>query len=217
MSSLVVTGIPNGSFAVNTWLLVDETSGDAVVVDPGEEHQRILAAIRHRGANVKAIWLTHAHIDHIFGVEPVRRATGAPVWLHPADRDWYDRLPDQCAHFGFSARPAPSPPEHALADGDTVSLGPWRFEVRHTPGHSPGSVSFLGHGLAISGDVLFLGSVGRTDLPGGDGPTLIRSIRNVLFSLDDDTRVLPGHGPETTIGRERALNPYVGKEAGQHG
>lgn len=209
MSAPAVVAIPNGSFAVNTWLLVDEATNQAAVIDPGEEHQRILAAIRHRGLDVLGIWLTHAHIDHITGVEPVRRATGAPVWLHPADRDWYDKLPEQCVHFGFSAQPSPAAPEHQLADGDILTLGEWQFEVRHTPGHSPGSVSFLGHGLAISGDVLFMDSVGRTDLPGGDGPTLIRSIRNVLLTLDDDTRVLPGHGPETTIGRERQFNPYL--------
>lgn len=212
MSGPTVVGIPNGSFAVNTWLLIDETSNDAVLVDPGEEHQRILAAVRHRGVNLGGIWLTHAHIDHIAGVEPVRSATGAAVWLHPADRHWYDQLPEQCAHFGFTVLAAPRPPDHDLADGDQLSLGEFRFTVRHTPGHSPGSVSFLGHGLAISGDVLFLDSVGRTDLPGGDGPTLIRSIHNVLLTLDDATRVLPGHGPETTVGRERRSNPYLSRE-----
>ncbi len=204
-----VVAIPNGSFAQNTYVVIDQASREAAVVDPGEEHGRILAALRHRERRVVAIWLTHAHIDHIMGVDAVREATGAPVWLHPADRGWYDRLPEQGRHFGIAGLDAPAPPDHALSHGDTLTLGPYRFAVRHVPGHSPGHVAFTGHGLCISGDVIFREGVGRTDLAGGDWPTLRASIEAEIMSLPDDTRILPGHGPETTVGHERERNPFL--------
>lgn len=204
-----VLGIPNGSFAENCWLLWDPDSRDAVVVDPGEEAGRILAAARHRELSVRQIWLTHAHIDHIWGVDAVRAATGALVWLHPADRRWYDSLPEQGETFGLTTLPRLKAPDHQLAAGDRLRVGPYEFEVRHTPGHSPGHVSFVGHGLCLSGDVLFEDSIGRTDLPECDGPALMTSIARELLTLPDNTRVLPGHGPETTIGRERRQNPFL--------
>ncbi len=201
--------ITTGGFVQNCWLLWDEASREAVVVDPGEGSDEILAAIAARELAVRAIWLTHAHIDHILGVTAVREATGAPVWLHPADRRWYDALPEQGRMFGIAGLAALSPPEHQFAEGGEVAVGPWRFTVRHVPGHAPGHVALVGHGLAVSGDVLFLDSIGRTDLADGDLPTLLRSIRDVLMPLPDATRVLSGHGPETTIGRERRLNPFL--------
>jgi glyoxylase-like metal-dependent hydrolase (beta-lactamase superfamily II) len=201
--------IPNGSFGQNSYLLIDPASHAAVVVDPGEEHGRILAAIRHRGLAVQGIWLTHGHVDHIWGVDAVRQETGAAVWLHPGDRAWYDRFADQCRHFGFAVPVPLAPPDHALADGDVLELGEWRFEVCHVPGHSPGHVAFVGHGLCFSGDVLFAGSIGRTDLIGGDPEQLLTSIRTRLLTLPDDTRVFTGHGPDTTIGAERSSNPFL--------
>lgn len=209
MSRPEVLGIPNGSFAENCWLIWDPATRECVVVDPGEEAPRILAAIRHRELDVRQIWLTHAHIDHIQGVDELRAATGAEVWLHPADRRWYDALPEQGEMFGLGELPRLAPPDHQLADGDTVAIGSFRFAVRHVPGHSPGHVAFIGHGLCISGDVLFEDSIGRSDLPEGNGPELLASIARVLLPLDDQTRVLTGHGPETTIGRERRRNPFL--------
>jgi glyoxylase-like metal-dependent hydrolase (beta-lactamase superfamily II) len=201
--------ITTGGFQQNCWLLWDEASREAVVVDPGEGSDAILAEIAARGLVVGAIWLTHAHIDHVLGVTAVREATGAPVALHPDDRRWYDALPEQGRFFGIAGLEPLAPPEHALAEGEEVAVGAFRFTVRHVPGHAPGHVAFLGHGLAVSGDVLFLDSIGRTDLAGGDHPTLLRSIATVLLPLPDETRVLSGHGPETTIGRERRLNPFL--------
>jgi glyoxylase-like metal-dependent hydrolase (beta-lactamase superfamily II) len=189
--------------------LFDPASRDAVIVDPGEEHERILHTVTNERLTVVAIWLTHAHIDHILGVEPCRAATGAPVWLHPDDRRWYDALPQQGMMFGIQGLAQPGPPDHELEPGQQLSIGPWRFTVHHVPGHAPGHVAFIGNGLCVSGDVLFEDSIGRTDLAGGDLGLLMASIERELLSLPDDTRVLTGHGPETTIGRERRHNPFL--------
>lgn len=207
--ALQVVVIPNGSFGQNTVLLIDEATRAAVVIDPGEEHARILSAIRHRELQVQAIWLTHGHVDHIWGTDAIRTATGAEVWLHPADRPWYDRFADQCRHFGFAPTTPLNPPDHELVDGQRLHVGSHAFEVRHVPGHSPGHVAFIGDGLCISADVLFAGSVGRTDLVGGNHEQLIQSIRTRLLTLPDETRVITGHGPETTIGAERVSNPFL--------
>lgn len=212
MSELTVLAIPNGAFAENCYLLADSATGEAVIVDPGEEWERFLDEAGSRGWQVGAIWLTHAHFDHIQGVAPVKEATGAPIHLHPADRPLYDDLPAQGLWAGLRL-PPPPPPDHELVPGARLRVGSYAVEVRHTPGHSPGSVSFVGPGLVLAGDALFAGSIGRTDLPGGDLPTLLASIRRELLVLDDDTVVLSGHGPETTVGAERRSNPFL-RDAG---
>jgi glyoxylase-like metal-dependent hydrolase (beta-lactamase superfamily II) len=209
MSTLEVHGIANGLFDENSWLVWDSDSREAVVIDPGEESDRILREIRARDLHVQAIWLTHGHLDHIWGVDAIRQASGAPARLHTLDREWYQRSQDQALHYGITNFPKLAPPDGDFEHGEMLALGPWQFEVRHVPGHSPGHVAFIGNGLCLSGDVLFLDGVGRSDLPGGHAETLLRSIREQLFTLDDATRVLCGHGPETTIGRERRLNPFL--------
>lgn len=201
--------IPNGMFEENTWLVWDGATRAAVVIDPGEESARILREIRDRQLQVQAIWLTHGHLDHVWGVDDIRSATHSRVLLHRLDRAWYDRSQEQALYYGIATFPELAPPDDECQPGDILKVGQWQFEVRHVPGHSPGHVAFIGHGLCFSGDVLFLDSVGRTDLPGGDSATLARSINQQLLTLPDDTRVLPGHGPETTIGRERRDNPYL--------
>jgi hydroxyacylglutathione hydrolase len=200
--------IPNGVFVENTYLVIDERAAECAIVDPGEEAGLILHKVEQSGARPVAIWLTHAHVDHVLGVPRVRAATGAPVLLHAEDRPLYDHVPQQAAAFGLRADPLP-PPDRAWAHGEELRVGGLRFGVRHTPGHSPGSVALLGEGVVFAGDVLFQGSIGRTDLPGGDYQTLIDSIERELLVLPDSTIVYSGHGPQTTIGAERRANPFL--------
>ncbi|HET6836504.1 MAG TPA: MBL fold metallo-hydrolase [Gemmatimonadales bacterium] len=208
MSKLEVVRIPNGQFAENCYLLADGGSGEAVIIDPGEEAARFLAELRDRSWSLKGIWLTHGHIDHIMGVGAVQAATSAPIYLHPQDRTLYDDLPRYGAWVGVQLDPPP-PPQFDLLAGQPIQVGSYEFQVRFTPGHSPGSVSFLGHGMIFGGDVLFNGSVGRTDLPGGDSSTLMSTILSEFLSLPDTTVVHSGHGPDTTIGVERLTNPFL--------
>jgi glyoxylase-like metal-dependent hydrolase (beta-lactamase superfamily II) len=203
-----IVTLANGAFAENCYLVADATTGDAAIVDPGEEADRFLARLGREGWTLRAIWLTHAHVDHVAGVAAVRAATGAPIWLHPADRRLYDRAADQARAFGLSFD-APPAPDHAFAAGEAVAVGGLRFDVLHTPGHSPGGVCLAGHGVVFVGDLLFAGSVGRTDLPGGDADTLLASIRNTLYALPDETVVYAGHGPATTLGAEKRSNPFA--------
>lgn len=203
-----VVCLTNGQFAQNCYLVADPETRDVVFVDPGEEADLFLRRVATEGWTPRAIWLTHAHLDHILGVARVREATGVPVYLHPDDRPLYDHVAEQGTWLGLKAAPPP-PPDHVLADGDTLTIGGVELAVRHVPGHSPGSVAFVAPGIAIVGDALFAGSIGRTDLPGGDTETLLTSIRERLLSLPDETIVYAGHGPETTIGRERETNPFL--------
>jgi glyoxylase-like metal-dependent hydrolase (beta-lactamase superfamily II) len=204
----VVVPIPNGQYQENAYLVADPASGGAVLIDPGEEADRFLREIDERGWRLEAIWLTHAHVDHVMGVGAVKAATGVPVLLHPADRPLYDHAAEQAQWLGLKVDPLPVP-DQDLAAGDTLTVGRFRFDVRHTPGHSPGHVCLIGDGIVFGGDVLFQGSVGRVDLPGGDAGALLASIREHLMTLPDDTVVYSGHGPPTTIGDERLHNPYV--------
>jgi len=208
VSSLEIVAIPNGQFAENCYLVADKDSGEAVIIDPGEESARFLTELHHRGWSLQAIWLTHGHIDHIMGVGAVHRATGASIHLHALDRPLYDALPEYGSWVGMQLEAAPAP--HAeLTAGQLLRVGVHQFEVRLTPGHSPGSVSFLGHGMIFGGDVLFNGSVGRTDLPGGDSATLMATIQSEFLALPDSTVVHSGHGLDTTIGVERLTNPFL--------
>jgi glyoxylase-like metal-dependent hydrolase (beta-lactamase superfamily II) len=208
VSNLEVVALPNGQFVENCYLVADPESREAVIIDPGEESSRFLAELEKRGWSLRAIWLTHAHIDHIMGVGAVHRATGAPIYLHPLDRPLYDALPQFGSWVGRRVEPAP-PPQFELDAGQVLRVGKNDFVVKFTPGHSPGSVSFHGQGMIFGGDVLFNGSVGRTDLPGGDSATLITSIQSEFLSLPDSTIVHSGHGPDTTIGVERVTNPFL--------
>jgi hydroxyacylglutathione hydrolase len=203
-----VVQIPNGQFLENCYLIIDEATASCAIVDPGEEAGLIASKLQTERVTPVAIWLTHAHVDHVIGVPRLKDATGVPVYLHPADRPLYDRVPEQALAFGMQAEPLP-PPDRELKHGDVLTVGALALRVRHAPGHSPGSVVFEGHGAAFAGDVLFQGSIGRTDLPGGDFDTLRSSIERELLTLPDSTIVYSGHGPETTVGHERRANPFL--------
>lgn len=197
-----------GPVSSNCYVARAPGSSSAVVVDPGAEADRILSAVQAWDAEVEAILLTHGHMDHVGAVAEVGERTGAPVHLHPGDRRLYDRAPEHAAAYGLSI-PAPPPPDHELAHGQTIGAAGLEWGVRHAPGHSPGGVVLAAGGDAFVGDCLFQGSVGRVDLPGGDGETLLASIREQILTLPDATTLWPGHGPETTVEREAASNPFL--------
>lgn len=211
MTAPLVETFPVGPLQCNCSILVDEASREAVVIDPGGEPERILMALASAGVKAVALLHTHAHFDHITGTRELARVTEAPIRLHAADRPLYDALPEQAAVFGLPAE-TPLPPGAPLTDGETIRFG--RFEVRaiHTPGHTPGSTCFELQGdspVLFAGDTLFRRSIGRTDLWGGDTEKILASIREKLFALPGDLPVICGHGPGTTIGEEKRLNPFA--------
>lgn len=194
------------------YVVADEATREAAVIDCGFEPEAVIAAVRKQGWNVRWLLGTHAHYDHVAGMLALQREWEVPYALHPADRPLLEVVTLQGSMFGF---PPAEAPEIGLElfDGQRIPLGSEDLEVLFVPGHAPGHVAFR-HGRTVwSGDVLFAGSIGRTDLPGGSFETLVDSIRTRLFPLGDDVAVLPGHGPATTIGRERRHNPFVGEAA----
>lgn len=196
-----------GPFQENTYLMVDERASAAVLVDPGDEGDRLVAAVRATSATLQAIWLTHAHIDHVGAIARVVREWPVPIFLHPSDRPLYDGAEMQAAVYGLPFERPPSP-DREVADGDVLTVGTLEFQVMHTPGHAPGLVVIHGHGIALVGDLVFAGSIGRTDLPLSDAPAMARSLER-LATLPETTVLYPGHGPPTTLARERAENPFL--------
>ncbi len=197
-----------GPLQVNCYLVACPRTGQALVVDPGAEGERILASVERAGLTVAAVVNTHGHFDHIGANRFVVEGTGAPLLLHAGDQPLLRNARQHAAQFGLHAELSPEP-DRLLADGDRVTAGDLAFEVLHIPGHSPGGICLFGHGHLFVGDVLFAGSVGRTDLPGGNHAQLIGGIRQRLLTLPPATVVHPGHGPDTTIGRETGSNPFL--------
>jgi len=200
-----------GKLQTNCYLL--KSDGDAIIVDPGDEPERILRFIKAIKVAPTRIVATHTHFDHVLGVDGVRKATKTQFFIHPDDLSMLRSMQSRVRQFmGFEAPPPPKVDGY-LKDGDSLKVGEETIRVLHTPGHSPGSISLVGDGFVLTGDALFNQSIGRTDLPGGDLETLLRSIKEKLFKLEDETIVHPGHGPETTIGDEKLANPFVGRAA----
>jgi glyoxylase-like metal-dependent hydrolase (beta-lactamase superfamily II) len=203
--------LPVTPFQQNCSLVWCTDTHEAALIDPGGELPRLLAAVKARGLTLKAIWLTHAHIDHAGGAGQLSREAALPIiGPHPGDQFWIDGLAQQSQMFGFPAA-EPFVPQRWLADGDEVQIGHETLNVRHCPGHTPGHVVFYSAsaGRVFVGDVLFAGSIGRTDFPRGNHGQLIEAIQHKLLTLPDETVVIPGHGPETCIGDERRSNPFL--------
>ncbi len=204
--------IPVTPFQQNCSLVWDDASLQAAVIDPGGDTDRVLGAVKKLGLKLEQIWITHAHVDHAAATADLAEDYQLPIHgPHPEDQFWIDGLPQAADMYQFP--PAkPFQPTRWLHDGDTVTLGAHTLQVRHCPGHTPGHVVFYSPEIkrAFVGDVLFAGSIGRTDFPRGDYDTLIASITQRLWPMGDDTVFIPGHGPESTFGRERKTNPYVG-------
>ncbi len=204
--------LPVGLLQCNCSVIGDEASREALVIDPGDQIEDVLAVARKHGLQVKQIVITHAHIDHVGGAMKLRRLTGAPILLNQNDSALLQMLEVQAAWIGV-ASPEAVEMDQPLADGDTVRAGGLSASVLHTPGHTEGSVClyFPAESKLIAGDTLFAGSIGRTDLPGGSFEKILRSLHQRVLALPDDTVVVPGHGPQTTIGEERESNPFLVK------
>jgi glyoxylase-like metal-dependent hydrolase (beta-lactamase superfamily II) len=202
--------LPVGMLQCNCSIFGDEQSREALVVDPGDDIARVLEVVNKHGLTVKAIVITHAHIDHIGGAQKLKLATGAPVYMNPDDAELQEMLDVQAGWLGVR------PPEQVeidapAKDGDKLVVGATEFHVLETPGHTQGSISLWipSEGKLVAGDTLFRDSIGRTDLPGGDGRQILQSIREKLLTLPDETLVIPGHGDNTTIGREKQFNYFL--------
>jgi glyoxylase-like metal-dependent hydrolase (beta-lactamase superfamily II) len=203
-----VSAFTVGPFQENAYLVIDEHAGQCVFIDPGDEGPRLLKALRASGATLTAIWLTHAHLDHVGAVAALKREYDVPVYLHPLDRPLYERADRQAAAYGLPFEQPPAP-DRELAEGESVSVGEMTFDVLHVPGHAPGHVIFYRDDVAFVGDLIFAGSIGRTDLPGSNPQDMTDSLERVSSTLPAELTLYPGHGPATTMGRELASNPFL--------
>ncbi len=202
---------PVGMLQCNCSIFGDEQTREAIVIDPGADVSKIVEILERHALKVKAIVITHAHFDHIGGAEKLRALTGAPVWMNGSDEMIAKSLPLQCALFGVPQAKNPGI-DFKAKEGDVLTVGNAAFQVLHTPGHTPGSVGLYvpSEGMLVAGDTLFFESIGRTDLPGGSGKKIIQSIHEKIFTLPEETIVLPGHGRNTTVAHEKRFNPFVG-------
>ncbi len=196
-----------GPLASNCYIVGDESTKEGAIIDPADEAENILRSVEELGLTIRSIILTHGHPDHFAALKEVKEATGAEIMVHTDDAE-YHRQSTLALAFGLYC-PTPPPPDKLLNDGDSIDIDDLHFKVIHTPGHSPGGICLLGHGVLFSGDTLFNYGIGRFDLPGGDYAQLLNSLQSRLMALLDETIVYPGHGPQTTIGTERQKNPFL--------
>ena len=202
-----VTQITVGAFQENCYLVEDPKTNAVAIVDPGSEPERIVEAVEQSGGRVEAIWITHAHVDHIGAIAPLKRKYNVPVWLHPLDEPLYRVGGRQAQLYGIPYEEPPAP-DRRFAEGEKIKLGALELDVIHVPGHAPGHVVIYGHGNALVGDCLFAGSIGRNDLPFSNPSQLEASLKRIA-ALPPETVVHPGHGDSTTIGEERLSNPFL--------
>ena len=207
---MVIETFPVGLLQCNCTILADSARGEAIVIDPGDEIERIVQSLTRLNVTLKQIIVTHAHIDDVGGTLKLKRLTGAPILMHDADLPLLRSMDVQAGWLGVQT-PETAPPDEALRESMIVGLTDFPAAVLHTPGHTPGSVClhFAGERILVAGDTLFAGSIGRTDLPGGDGHRILESIHSKLLHLPEETRVIAGHGPATTIGNEKLHNPFL--------
>ncbi len=205
---MIIKKLEVGPIMANCFILGCESTKEAVVIDPGDDADRILMELAKAELRVKMLINTHGHFDHVGANKQMKEATGADIAIHPEDEPMLEELSRSAMMFGLSAENSP-PADRVLNQDDEISFGDITLKVIHTPGHSRGGICLYTKGHLFAGDTLFAGSIGRTDLPGGDYDTLISSIKEKLLMLDDDTIVYTGHGPETTIGKEKQINPFI--------
>ncbi|MBO8129123.1 MAG: MBL fold metallo-hydrolase [Peptococcaceae bacterium] len=203
--------LPVGALQANCYIIGCDKTKQAFIIDPGDEPEKILAAVRSLGVTVAGILLTHGHADHIGAASAVKKSLNCPVYIHPEDSAMLTDSKLNLSSF-LGRDTVLEAPDHTLTDGQGLHAGEMELTVAHTPGHTAGGVCFIANGVIFSGDTLFAGSIGRTDLPGGEMETLIASIKNKLLVLPDETRVYPGHGPLTTIGEEKRNNPFLNED-----
>lgn len=206
---MLIKTITVGPLETNCYIIADEAEGKAMLIDPGDEPDRIIDVVKKNGLTIEYIVLTHAHFDHVGAVVDMKNALGGKVAVHEDEMEIYNAVKDQGAFWGYDIEPLP-PPDMLLKEADAIKLGSLIFKVLHTPGHSPGSICLLGEGVVITGDTLFQGAVGRTDFYGGDMGKLKESFKRLL-TLPDDIKVLSGHGPSSTIEIERSENLFLGE------
>lgn len=207
---VIIKGMPVGPIMANCFIIGCEETKLAAVIDPGDEASEILKALAEEKLSLQYIINTHGHFDHVGANKKLKEVTGAEILIHPKDAPMLSKLSVTASAFGLRAENSPAP-DREVNDGDTISFGKVTLKVIHTPGHTPGGISVFTEGHLFSGDTLFAGSIGRTDLPGGDYETLISTIKQKLFTLDNKVIVHPGHGPDTKIGDEKTSNPFVGE------
>lgn len=205
---MIIHTFPVGAFQVNCYVVADEATREGVLVDPGDEVAAVLGFVRREGLKIRAILLTHGHVDHVMRAQEFKESLGVPICAHPADRPLIAGAPQDALRFGLAPGPV-AEVDQDLGDGQDFQAGPLTFQVLHVPGHTPGGVALVLGGCAFTGDTIFAGAVGRTDLPGGDRRQLERSIRTRIYTLPEDTVLYPGHGPATTVGEEKRSNPFV--------